>query len=85
MHRITATTTPTELSQLKRDLMRLCGRYGAIGVVEALSEVAGDFSGEQGDMFARDEPEQAEIRSQWKTAWAILSQCSERLSGVFGH
>ena len=93
MHEIVVKTDPQDFAKLKRELITYCGRYGAIGVVEALSEVAGDFSGRQGELFKGESPDdgvrmfgktKTEVKTEWVAAWAILSKCADELRGVFG-
>ncbi|NEZ65628.1 hypothetical protein D0962_23205 [Leptolyngbyaceae cyanobacterium CCMR0082] len=89
MHNNLPTVTPEELPDLKRQLMTLCAIHGVAGVVEALSEVAGDFSGRQGNLFPVIETDNKTfgtsntvLKSEWAAIWAMLSKCSDELRAI---
>ena len=72
-------------AELKKHLRSLCGIHGMTGVIKALCEISGDFSGRQGDLFdsVNADEKQAEIAAQWTAAWAVLDKTLDELKSIF--
>ena len=89
IHEVIAERDAQRRQQLRNQLRSMCGVHGVTGVVDALSDIAGDFSGRQGDLFCTDfepttlDPEPNKTAAQWTAAWAVLDKCFEDLRAIF--
>ena len=61
---------------LKCDVRRKMGVHGVTGLLRAMIEVAGDFSGRTGGIYG------GSFDAEWTAIWTALSECLNTIEGI---